>query len=103
SHSLTPSLYTPSLHDALPILPAGAQIVEQPRASPVLELDHLHVHHRRLEAGRDEHVAPVMHVDERVHARLARGGAQFLQRVRARSEEHTSELQSPYDLVCRLL
>src|SRR5437867_13259369 len=24
-------------------------------------------------------------------------------RVRARSEEHTSELQSPYDLVCRLL
>src|SRR5437867_6804581 len=24
-------------------------------------------------------------------------------RVRLRSEEHTSELQSPYDLVCRLL
>src|SRR5438094_2619681 len=24
-------------------------------------------------------------------------------RVEARSEEHTSELQSPYDLVCRLL
>src|SRR5207248_6927889 len=24
-------------------------------------------------------------------------------RVSARSEEHTSELQSPYDLVCRLL
>src|SRR5207248_10152452 len=24
-------------------------------------------------------------------------------RARARSEEHTSELQSPYDLVCRLL
>src|SRR5207248_8941948 len=23
--------------------------------------------------------------------------------IRARSEEHTSELQSPYDLVCRLL
>src|SRR6266516_6782784 len=26
-----------------------------------------------------------------------------LPRRRARSEEHTSELQSPYDLVCRLL
>src|SRR5207248_4395944 len=26
-----------------------------------------------------------------------------LPRVRLRSEEHTSELQSPYDLVCRLL
>src|SRR5438094_6625932 len=25
------------------------------------------------------------------------------QGIRARSEEHTSELQSPYDLVCRLL
>src|SRR5207248_11227502 len=32
----------------------------------------------------------------RVHAARIRSG-------RARSEEHTSELQSPYDLVCRLL
>src|SRR5437867_8374012 len=30
-----------------------------------------------------------------------RGGRQ--QKVHCRSEEHTSELQSPYDLVCRLL
>src|SRR5437867_7224821 len=27
----------------------------------------------------------------------------LMQRNRQRSEEHTSELQSPYDLVCRLL
>src|SRR6266705_3170726 len=27
----------------------------------------------------------------------------FPERAAARSEEHTSELQSPYDLVCRLL
>src|SRR5437867_9689888 len=27
----------------------------------------------------------------------------FIRRRRTRSEEHTSELQSPYDLVCRLL
>src|SRR5438094_5242296 len=33
-------------------------------------------------------------------ARRSRGGSP---RERARSEEHTSELQSPYDLVCRLL
>src|SRR5438094_7640086 len=32
--------------------------------------------------------------------RAARTGAR---RTPARSEEHTSELQSPYDLVCRLL
>src|SRR5438094_5624004 len=32
------------------------------------------------------------------------GGPVLLRRDRrARSEEHTSELQSPYDLVCRLL
>src|SRR5207248_8829289 len=28
---------------------------------------------------------------------------EFLERVGDRSEEHTSELQSPYELVCRLL
>src|SRR5207248_6297140 len=33
------------------------------------------------------------------HRRVVRQCA----RDRARSEEHTSELQSPYDLVCRLL
>src|SRR5437867_8118287 len=32
-----------------------------------------------------------------LHLRRAGGGGE------ARSEEHTSELQSPYDLVCRLL
>src|SRR6266516_6689421 len=30
-------------------------------------------------------------------------GASRRRALRARSEEHTSELQSPYDLVCRLL
>src|SRR5437867_6671922 len=30
-------------------------------------------------------------------------GFLFWQRQKLRSEEHTSELQSPYDLVCRLL
>src|SRR5438094_7807549 len=32
-----------------------------------------------------------------------RSGASPARRRIARSEEHTSELQSPYDLVCRLL
>src|SRR5215216_5463664 len=32
-----------------------------------------------------------------------RGGYQYHGRVKARSEEHTSELQSPDHLVCRLL
>src|SRR5437867_4840194 len=33
---------------------------------------------------------------------LLEGGGER-ERIDARSEEHTSELQSPYDLVCRLL
>src|SRR5256885_3626875 len=47
----------------------------------------------------------------RVHESLAHAGAPFLppvlraarRRPRQRSEEHTSELQSPCNLVCRLL
>src|SRR5438094_5068003 len=31
------------------------------------------------------------------------GGASCFEALQDRSEEHTSELQSPYDLVCRLL
>src|SRR5207248_5530816 len=36
-----------------------------------------------------------------LHLALADGCVRFL--LQPRSEEHTSELQSPYDLVCRLL
>src|SRR2546426_12330646 len=44
---------------------------------------------------------PICH--ERCSRRLARGpGVQRVRRL-ARSEEHTSELQSPCNLVCRLL
>src|SRR5437867_5332264 len=34
---------------------------------------------------------------------FSKGGAVVINRGPLRSEEHTSELQSPYDLVCRLL
>src|SRR6266516_6788124 len=42
----------------------------------------------------------------RSHSTCVRGAAgcgAWAARGRVRSEEHTSELQSPYDLVCRLL
>src|SRR5438094_4988664 len=71
-----PQLYTLSLHDALPILRAG----RDPHPS-------------------DRHEAPGRRA--RLHD-PARGGLEP-HGDRMRSEEHTSELQSPYDLVCRLL
>src|SRR6266487_5931010 len=61
---------------------------------PQLKRDPLGLHHR--------------HVDEHSHAscaRCVRGslGGGSLRRSGPRSEEHTSELQSPVHLVCRLL
>src|SRR5437868_12329051 len=78
-----PEIYTLSLHDALPILG---------RARPVL-LRHQQDAVRRRQRPppdarvRDLHVTPV----------------QPDRRRPRRSEEHTSELQSRFDLVCRLL
>src|SRR5207249_11445177 len=73
----TTEIYTLSLHDALPIFPGGARA-------------------RQLDHGRAGG-AP----------RAARPGTPDRGAVRARgsarSEEHTSELQSRFDLVCRLL
>src|SRR5258708_28559621 len=71
----TTEIYTLSLHDALPISVAGGD-----------------ARHARKYSDREE-----LREDD------AAGGA--LQRWRGahRSEEHTSELQSPDHLVCRLL
>src|SRR5207248_10543888 len=69
----TTEIYTLSLHDALPIS-------DSPLGAP----------QRRPGAQRQP--------DQR--GRPALGAARAGHR---RSEEHTSELQSPYDLVCRLL
>src|SRR4051794_41594280 len=69
-----PEIYTLSLHDALPISP-----------------DH-RARTRDAQAGARRRERP-----RRRDRRVARAGE------RPRSEEHTSELQSPVPLVCRLL
>src|SRR5437867_8051508 len=48
---------------------------------------------------------PISHLAEITgeHVRAADDAGRQLGRANMRSEEHTSELQSPYDLVCRLL
>src|SRR2546430_7412368 len=43
------------------------------------------------------------HLDHHAHAHRGAGGALLLVEDAARSEEHTSELQSQSNLVCRLL
>src|SRR5699024_12104477 len=99
--SLVHSLRTPpttlisplSLHDALPILRLGHHTFPRSARS----------RSRRLPAGRrhplrrDHRSAPRLGALRRRHPRSVRS-------LRTpRSEEHTSELQSRFDLVCRLL
>src|SRR5690242_20758123 len=82
----TPEIYTLSLHDALPISTASRS-----RPSPTVTSRRCGVQRRsftrgwRRSSARSSATAPVP---------LTTGG---------RSEEHTSELQSHVNLVCRLL
>src|SRR5438034_8117166 len=87
----TTEFYTLSLHDALPIL-HGVQ------ADGMSELVQLA---QRLAAERGAEVVE----DAFGHQEVRRLHAAFRLEVREleRSEEHTSELQSHSDLVCRLL
>src|SRR5690349_23277310 len=77
----TTEIYTLSLHDALPIYDRDRRADRAPRHRPVPDADVA----LRPCAGR----APRRHLTAALRAH--------------RSEEHTSELQSRRDLVCRLL
>src|SRR5690349_22356573 len=83
----TTEIYTLSLHDALPIFREAVVVLEdQPEV------------HQRVDVGRLDGGQPAVELDRRVVV------AREIVRVRQlRSEEHTSELQSRRDLVCRLL
>src|SRR5690606_41670888 len=100
NHSATTETYTLSLHDALPIFAALARSPPLPR--------------READRGAPESVRSVRHplphrswaVGEasRASCRLHRPPCPGrLARTIGRSEEHTSELQSRENLVCRLL
>src|SRR5437773_9153774 len=81
SNTATTEIYTLSLHDALPIFDRRAVeeciVTQQQAAAPEQLHGPIEILGERLLVGIDEH--------------------------RVRSEEHTSELQSHHDLVCRLL
>src|SRR5437868_11953919 len=85
------AIYTLSLHDALPILsPAIPRKRRVTRAlSPAPDDVAFAVEHRDVEGD----VRSLENLCSRVPSRLGN----------ERSEEHTSELQSRFDLVCRLL
>src|SRR5258708_11186713 len=70
----TTEIYTLSLHDALPIFPDIGAVMSGADKDPIVTL-----------------------------LRAAMGEAGFRAVIVVRSEEHTSELQSPDHLVCRLL
>src|SRR5438309_2601814 len=90
--SASPEIYTLSLHDALPIYRrrSARDRAHAPAA-------------RRRSAGAGRHARAPRRV-----AQASAGGNAARNRVRSascadRSEEHTSELQSQFHLVCRLL
>src|SRR5437868_8980127 len=89
-----PALYTLSLHDALPILRGEFFVVTTWIGTPgFMTADHL-----REPAARGHGV----HSHSRTHPRLSSLTTSLIE-DELRSEEHTSELQSRFDLVCRLL
>src|SRR5207248_11411392 len=90
-----PPLHTLSLHDALPIYaddrrPKGALVEREQVAREA--------HRERQDEQHDAH-DPVQLARILICAEEERAAHV----EEDRSEEHTSELQSPYDLVCRLL
>src|SRR5690606_40040180 len=83
----TTDIYTLSLHDALPISNAtGARCCAWPGAVPP-----------PWSAG------PWSRPDSGATAKCSSSSFRFRSGTRTRSEEHTSELQSRENLVCRLL
>src|SRR5262249_62300077 len=83
--------YPLSLHDALPIL-------ERPGHSR-----HHHERHHDLDEADQRHRDPELGEGEGRGEDGHHRAGPHVPRVRGRSEEHTSELQSLTNLVCRLL
>src|SRR5207249_10115905 len=98
-----PHLYTLSLHDALPIS-IHAELLEIARRPAGLLGDflarsqHPDRHRERLRANVELEL-PVSRLDVDHEHRLPLQRTTFSRRA-SRSEEHTSELQSRFDLVC---
>src|SRR5207253_10287770 len=98
-HTAPTLLYTLSLHDALPISSAGHDSIGRAMTSDAPGL------FEASEMVRSELPADAQHLGDlgRLRVLHASEGEQHAGADVARSEEHTSELQSRGHLVCRLL
>src|SRR5207249_11486358 len=99
----TPELYTLSLHDALPIF---SGIVRTRLADGWVKWRSGREGHAPASRGglaRTQDIEQMFDPPAPRRRSAAVGGGQLpgCQRVAVRSEEHTSELQSRFDLVCR--
>src|SRR5207248_5908185 len=120
--AVTPELYPLSLHDALPIWARAVRLRSTTGCSCRSRTDRRRRALLRMRRRTTRHRAPA---GTRTHGTRARRSIPFarlkhgvsshglsgrpgilwtpMMLRRDRSEEHTSELQSPYDIVCRLL
>src|SRR5690606_41914154 len=94
-------LYTLSLHDALPIL-VPVDVVHDFHALGHVAAIWLFEDGRRLPADHLRRRVDVI-LEQEPQFQRQRLQAEYHPRLGARSEEHTSELQSRENLVCRLL
>src|SRR5699024_11686225 len=101
-YALTPTLHTLSLHDALPIYCTPISWDEAQPGDLVFYPGDEHV---GIVGGRDANGdLMILHCTFKTNNVTVSGVTGFSSIARPnRSEEHTSELQSRFDLVCRLL
>src|SRR5205807_6050550 len=96
----TTEIYTLSLHDALPIW-IGQRALERMILAAQGFLERLQARFEYLDSSAVELAERLLAAHQVERGALLGRGLRHHQR--SRSEEHTSELQSPCNLVCRLL
>src|SRR5699024_12778990 len=94
---------TLSLHDALPIFQSNT--TPEDKIQVIGNYNFLYVYNRRQSASRYSYQEPVASISDKIRQEFLQDMETQLPKVVVvkRSEEHTSELQSRFDLVCRLL
>src|SRR5699024_11990862 len=101
--SATPPTYTLSLHDALPILRRKNSISSHSwRAIQTMYIPRMSCSVKSGTWNRSETLRPLQYISKKSAKRSSTTHPSH-SILKPRSEEHTSELQSRFDLVCRLL